>query len=442
MQSVDYIICSDYILTMNTNMDVIKNGAIAIKDRIIFDVDIKDNILAKYSSKNIINSNDTVAMPGFINTHTHAAMVYFRGLADDIPLKEWLEKHIWPAENRWLSPQFVSDAVELACLEMLKAGITCFCDMYFFQESAAHIAKRIGIRAVLGPGIVDFPTASAKNTDEYLSNSQSFIEEWKDDELISPCVAPHAPYTCSPETLKRAKKVSERFGVPIHIHLSETEWEVKEIVSRYGKRPVEHLDNIGFLDKDVFAAHCVWVNNKEIDILSRHGVGVSHCIESNLKLASGIAPIVKMLKSGIKVSLGTDGAASNNDINIISEMSTAAKVHKAIANDPTVLDSKTVTLMATRWAADVLGLGDKIGSIEKGKLADIIIMNIKKPHLTPIYDIYSHIVYAATASDIETVFINGIIVINNRSLVTADEEEILNKAKNWAEKIIQFNKKQ
>lgn len=439
MEKADYIICGDYILTINENLDVIKDGAVAVKGKKIVDVDTAKVILKKYSYKEIIEGRDRVVLPGLINTHTHAAMVYFRGLADDIPLNEWLKKHIWPAENRWLNPEFISNSIGLACLEMLKAGVTTYNDMYFFGDSAAMTTKEMGMRAVLGIGILDFPSASAKTTDEYFINAESFINNYHGDELITPCIAPHATYTCSPDTLKRSKAVAEKFDILLHIHLSETEWEVGEIISAHGRRPVEHLEALGFLDERVLAAHCVWLEDKEIENLAKRNVGVSHCIESNLKLASGIAPVPKMIDAGIKVTFGTDGAASNNDLNILSEMSTAAKVHKAISKDTTVVDAKTVVIMATRWGAEVLGLKDKIGSIEKGKCADIITIDLKKPHLTPIYDVYSHIVYAVMASDVETVMINGRLIINDKKLYTANEDEILQKASKWRDKIALYN---
>ncbi|MCG2709799.1 MAG: amidohydrolase, partial [Thermodesulfovibrionales bacterium] len=410
MQTADYIIHADYVITMDNDLPVLGNGALAIQGNKIADIGSSDDISKKYSSKNIIKGENTAVLPGLINTHTHAAMVYFRGMADDLPLKEWLEEHIWPAENKWLSPEFVSDATELACLEMLKAGITTYNDMYFFEDASSIAAKKIGMRAVLGAGIVDFPTVAGNSADEYLSKAERFIKEWKGDDLIVPCIAPHAAYTCSPETLKRAKNLADKYNTLLHIHLSETEWEVREILARYNKRPIEHLEAIGFLDKNVLAVHCIWVEDNEIELLSKRRVGVSHCMESNLKLASGFAPVVTMLMSGIKITFGTDGAASNNDLNILSEMSTTAKVHKALSNDPTVLNARTVLLMATRWGAEVLGIGDITGSIEKGKAADIVIMDLNKPHLTPLYDIYSHIVYSARPSDVETVFVNGKLV--------------------------------
>ena len=439
MEPVDYIISGDYILTVNQSNELIRNGAIAIKDGIIIAIGSTDAIFHKYSAKEVIYGQGRAVMPGFVNTHTHAAMVYFRGLSDDLPLKDWLEKHIWPAENRWLSPEFIYDALGLACLEMLSAGITTYHDMYFFGDAAAQKTKELGMRAVLGVGILDFPSVSAKTTDEYLENAIRFIKNWQGDELITPSIAPHAIYTCSPETLKKSKLISEKYGTPIHTHLSETEWEVKNSLLKYGKKPVKLLDSLGFLDETLTLAHCIWIDDDEIELLAENKVGVSHCMESNLKLASGFAPIVTMLNAGIKVTFGTDSAASNNDLNIMSEMATTAKVHKALANDPTVLDAKTAIMMATRWGAEVLGLGEKIGSIEVGKIADIITINLKKPHLLPLYDVYSHIVYAARASDVEDVMVNGRLLIKNGKHTSADEQEILQKAEQWGKKIADHN---
>lgn len=435
MQTADYIIQADYIITMDNDLTVLKNGTLAIVGGKISDIGDYNAVSKKYSSKNIINGKNTAVLPGLINTHTHAAMVYFRGMADDLPLKEWLEEHIWPAEKKWLCNDFVSDATGLACLEMLKAGITTYNDMYFFEDASSKAAKKIGMRAVLGAAIVDFPTVAGNSVDEYLSKAERFINEWQGDDLIVPCIAPHSAYACSPETLKKVKELADKYNVMIHTHLSETRWEVEEIKGKYGLTPVAHLKKIGLLDENIIAAHCVWVDEKDIEAIAKHKVGVSHCIESNLKLSSGIAPVPDMLKAGVKVSLGTDGAASNNDLNILSEMSTAAKVHKAVSNDPTVLDAKKALLMATKCGADALGLGGITGSLEKGKAADIAIINLNKPHLTPLYDIYSHIVYSARPSDVETVFVNGKLVVDKGMLCTADEEEILSKARQWRGKI-------
>jgi 5-methylthioadenosine/S-adenosylhomocysteine deaminase len=435
LERVDYIICGDYVLPMTEGLAVIEEGAVAVKDKKIVAVEKAEELLKQYSSPKIVEGRNKAVLPGLINTHTHAAMVYFRGIADDLPLTDWLNNHIWPAENRWLSPEFISDAVELACVEMLRGGITTYNDMYFFEDAAGEACKRVGMRAVLGSGILDFPSVSAKGVDEYLANAEAFVRNWKGDELITPCIAPHALYTCCPDTLMRSKAMAERLGVPLHIHLAETQWEVEEIKLRYKMRPVEHLAKLGFLDESVLAAHCVWLEDNEIELLAKHRVGVAHCIESNLKLASGFAPVATMLSAGVRVTFGTDGAASNNDLNILSEMSTAAKVHKALSNNPTVLDARTIVLMATRWGAEAIGLGKTAGSLEKGKVADIISIDLAKPHLTPIYNVYSHIVYAAMASDVDTVMVNGNVVVRNGRLAAVDEEAVLNKARQWSEKI-------
>lgn len=435
MMPVDYIFCGDYVLTMDHALTVIEKGAVAIEGNKIIAVGPQGEITQKYRADTVLKGEGRALMPGFVNTHTHAAMVYFRGLADDLPLTEWLNHHIWPAENTWLSPAFISDAVELACLEMIKGGVTTYNDMYFFEDAAALASKRMGMRAVLGSGILDFPSVSAQTADEYLENAKHFVRTWENDELITPCIAPHAPYTCGPDTLKKAKTLAEILRVPLHIHLSETQWEVGEVMARYHKRPVEHLAELGFLDESVLAAHCVWLHDNEIELLARYRVGVSHCMESNMKLASGFAPVVSLITAGVKVSFGTDGAASNNDLNILSEIAMTAKVHKALASDPTVLDAKTVLLMATRWGAEVLGLGRLTGSIEAGKAADIIAFNLEKPHLKPLYNIFSHIVYAAMSSDVETVMVNGKLLMHDRQLLTVDEGEILHKASVWRERI-------
>ncbi|MCX8028212.1 MAG: amidohydrolase [Thermodesulfovibrionales bacterium] len=436
-QRVDLIVCGDYVVTMNQDLDLIKNGALAVKDKRIVAIGTQNDISKRFISNTVIGGNNFVVLPGFINTHTHAAMVFFRGLADDLPLKQWLEDYMWPAENALLSEDFVYDAVQLACLEMIKGGTTTFCDMYFFGKSASKATINAGMRAVMGVGILDFPTVSAKTQEEYILNVKSMIDTYKGHELITPCVAPHALYTCSENTLKIAKSIADNHNIPIHIHLSETEWEVNEVLSKHGKRPVKYLEDIGFLDSNVIAAHCVWLNSDEIQSMAKHKASVSHCIESNLKLSSGIAPIPEMINAGVKVSLGTDGAASNNDLSMIGEMSTTAKVHKAISKDPTILDSKTVLLMATRWGAEALGMGDRLGSLQEGKFADIILIDIRKPHLSPIYNIYSHIVYSLNSADVDTVIINGKIIMENRSVITIDEDETLNNAAMWSDKIKQ-----
>jgi len=436
MQKTDYIIRADYLLTMEGDLSVIRDGAVAVTGSEITDAGTSSDISAKYTSDKIIDGGNSVVFPGFINTHTHAAMVYFRGIADDLPLQVWLEQHIWPNEMKWLSSEFVSDAIELACLEMLKAGVTTYSDMYFYQHTSGEKLQKIGMRGVLGSGIIDFPWKDVAETpDDYFKNCEDLINTWKGNDLVTPCVAPHATFTCSPDKYLRAKELAEKYDVPLHTHLAETKFEVAECIKRYNKPPVEHLDSLGFLSERVSAAHCVWLTDKEIEILAAKKVGVAHCIESNLKLASGIAPLPKMLNAGIKVAFGTDGAASNNDLSILGEMSTAAKVHKAVSLDATVVDSKTALLMATKNGAEMLGLGHTTGSIRSGKKADLVIASLDKPHLAPLYDIYSHITYCMRPDDIETVMVNGKIVIDKGKPTTLDEAEVIARANAWRDKI-------
>jgi 5-methylthioadenosine/S-adenosylhomocysteine deaminase len=436
MQKADYIIRADYLLTMEGDLSVINDGAVAVAGSKIADVGLYSDISSKYTSDRVLEGADRVVFPGLINTHNHAAMVYFRGLADDLPLMEWLEKHIWPAEFKWLTAEFVDDAIELACLEMLKAGVTTYTDMYLYQGVAAKKVEKIGMRGILCSGVIDFPWKDyAQSADDYFIKGEEHIKNWNGNDLITPGIAPHATFTCSPENYMRAKELAEKYDVPLHTHLAETEFEVAQCKERYGKSPVEHLDSIGFLSDKVSAAHCVWLTDKEIETLAAKKVGVAHCMESNLKLASGIAPVPKMIEAGVKVALGTDGAASNNDLGVLGELSTAAKVHKAISRDATVLDSKTALLMATKNGADILGLGDITGSLKPGKKADLVIADLRQPHLLPMYDIYSHIAYCMRSSDIDTVMVNGKIVVENRKATTLDEENVLHQAKTWQNKI-------
>lgn len=436
MNNINYIIRAEYLLTMEGDLPVIRDGAVAVDGSIIVDIGTFADISKKYTSQKIFDGKHRVVFPGLVNTHTHAAMVYFRGLADDLPLMDWLQNYIWPAEGKWMNEDFVGDAVELACLEMLKAGVTTYADMYFFENIAGKKLEKIGMRGVLGAGIIDFPfTGYAQSAEDYFINAENHINNWKDSELVFPCIAPHATYTCNSDNYKRSNTIAEKYDVPLHTHLAETQFEVAECQRRYSKTPVEYLESIGLLSERLSAAHCVWVTDNEIDLLAKRRVGVSHCVESNLKLASGFAPVAKMLRAGVKVALGTDGAASNNDLSILGEMSTAAKVQKAADMDPTVIDSKTALLMATRNGAEILGIGEKTGSLKPGKKADLVMADLDKPHLTPLYDIYSHITYCLRPSDIETVMVNGKVVVEDGKLTTMDEDEILDKARAWQEKI-------
>lgn len=432
MEAVDHIIWGGYLLAMD-GQEPIAEGALAVKGDKIAAVGPYEEIKRRYFSESVIGGPERAVMPGLINTHTHAAMVLMRGMADDLPLREWLEGHIWPTENKWLSPEFIRDAVKLAAIEMLRAGVTAFNDMYFFEEVAAQAVRETGMRAVLGAGIMDMPTKTTSGAEDCLRNAERFVKEWKGDRLISPALAPHSAYACGPDTLKKTRDMARKYGVPCHIHLSETKWEVGETIKSYGENPVKYLDGLGFLDDKVLAAHCVWVDGEEIDILSRRGVSVSHCVESNLKLASGIAPVPRMLRAGVRVTFGTDGAASNNDLDVLSEIQTAAKLHKAVSGDPTALDAKTALTMATRWAAEALGLDS--GCLQPGRTADIAVVNLRRPHLVPVYNIYSHLVYAAKSSDVETVMVDGKIIMDGGRILTADEDEVISRAEKWGRRI-------
>lgn len=436
MNFVNYIITGDYVLTMNDKMDVIKNGAVAIKDNKIVDVDQTETILQKYAAKEILKRPGHVIMPGFINTHTHASMVYFRGLADDLPLKEWLNDHIWPAENKMLAPEFVYDAAKLACLEMIRGGTTSFIDMYFFENEVAKATKEMGMRAMLGSTIFDFPNKMAKTPAEYLKIAEDFVSGWQNDELITSSVAPHSLYACSLELVKEAQKIAEKYKVPLQIHLAEPEWEPEQVMQKYGKRPAEILFDIGLFENHVIAAHAIWLNDNEISILAKNKVNVAHCIESNLKIAAGIMPMRKMLEAGVAISFATDGAVSNNDLDLLSEIAMAAKFHKLIAEEPTMLSAKEALSLAFKNGAKAMASENKIGKLQKGCLADLITMNFLKPHLVPMFDVYSHLVYAASRGDVETVMINGKLVLNEKKVLICDENEIIKTALKWRTKML------
>jgi len=431
-QEVDVLITADHLVTMDETLGVIADGAVAVRDNVIVGVGPQSEILSSFKAPDTYGGKGRAIIPGLVNTHTHAAMTLLRGIADDIPLKAWLEEHIWPAEKRWLDEEFVRDGVRLACLEMLLSGTVAFADMYFFDEVAGEVANEFGMRALLCSGIIDQPTKTTKDADDCLRNAERLYERFRDDAIVRPAIGAHATYTCSPETLKKTALLARKRGMPITIHLAETRWEVQEIKSRYGKSPVKHLDSIGFLADDIIAAHCVWLEPGDMEILIERGVRVSHCIESNLKLSSGIAPVPGMLKAGIPVSLGTDGAASNNDLDMFGEMRTAALVHKGVCEDPTCMDAYTVLRMATVEGARALGLD---GTLSPGARADMVVLDTGGAHMVPVYDICSHIVYSAKASDVDTVMVAGRVLVEDGRMLHTDEAEIIGKAHEWARRI-------
>lgn len=407
---------------MDDKSSVIKDGFIAVSKNKISAVgaaaEMKD-----FKAKEIIDAGNAIIMPGLINTHTHAAMAYFRGLADDLPLDVWLNKHIWPAEAEFVNAEFVKRAGELACLEMIKAGVTSYNDMYFFGSAMAEPAVRSNLRALIGITILDF-----KNPEDGIKEALSLAKRYKNSEFIKIVLAPHAVYTCSKENLLKIKAAAEAENLRIHIHVSETKKEVDDCLKNNGKSPVEYLAELGMLSEKLTAAHSVWLSDSDLEIYKNRGVKVAHCPISNMKLASGAAPLKKMLEKGITVGLGTDGAASNNTLDLFSDMRACALLHKVNNYDPTAISAREVVKMATIGGAKAIGLEKEIGSLEAGKKADIITINLNKPHLTPIYDPYSHLVYCVCAEDVENTVVNGKIIMRNREVKTLDEEKILKQA--------------
>jgi 5-methylthioadenosine/S-adenosylhomocysteine deaminase len=434
-ERVDFIIRGGTVVTMDGSGRVIENGAVAVRRERIIAVGTSAEIAAKYSAADTINAAGKVVMPGLINTHTHVPMVLFRGIADDLMLPEWLQKYIFPAEAKNVDEQFVRWGTRLGCLEMIEGGTTTYVDMYYFEDAVAEETARAGMRGVLGETLIDFPVPDNKTWDAGMQYVEKFAARWKGHPLITPAIAPHAPYTVSTDHLKQAHEFSARQNIPLVIHVAEDYAEVKTIQEKYNASPVAYLERIGLLDNRVIAAHMVWPTEEDIKTLALRSVGVGHCPQSNMKLAAGAAPVPQMLKAGVAVGLGTDGAASNNDLNMWEEMDTAAKLHKLIAKDPTVLNAREALEMATIRGARAIHLDREIGSLEAGKLADLLIVTLDSAHQAPLYNVYSHLVYATKSSDVETVMINGRIVMQDRQVQTIDGRTVRAKAAEYRDKI-------
>ncbi|MFH1245489.1 MAG: amidohydrolase [Candidatus Omnitrophota bacterium] len=434
-QAVDTLISGGTVVTVNSDMAVIEDGAVAIKNGVMVAVGTRNVIEGKFKANITINAAGKIVMPGLVNTHTHAAMVLFRGYADDLPLLQWLKEYIWPAEAEFISRENVRIASRLAIAEMLRSGTTTFNDMYFFEDDVAQVAKEAGIRVMIGEGLLDYPTPNSKTPEAGLKYTEELLKKYSGDRLVTVAVAPHAPYTCSGELLKKAADLSKKYNSPLHIHLAETKDEVNDIVERYKMRPVAYLDSLGLLTDRTIAAHSIQVTDEELELLAARKTGVAHNPQSNMKLAEGVAPVPPMLVLKVKVGLGTDGAASNNDLNMFEEMRTAALLHKVYTWTPTVLDARSVLRIATIGGAEVLGLQDKIGSLEEGKEADIIIIDVDQPHLVPLYNIYSLLVYAANGADVDTVMVAGKVVMKGKKLLTIDEQKAIGDMRVLAEHI-------
>lgn len=414
---------------------ILEHHALAIQDGRILAILPQSEAALRFSAVTCLNLDRHVLIPGLINTHTHASMTLLRGLADDLPLMDWLQNHIWPTEARWVNPDFVSDGTRLAIAEMLRGGATCFNDMYFFAEVTAAVARECGIRACLGLIVLDFPTAYARDVDEYLAEGLNLHEALKTDPLLHAAFAPHAPYTVSAPALERIARLADDLDIPVHIHVHETAAEVAQFQLQHGCRPLERLDQLGLLSPRLLAVHMTQLESTEIARLAQAGAHVIHCPESNLKLASGFCPTAQLDAAGVNIALGTDGAASNNDLDLFGEMRTAALMGKAVASDASVLPAARILRMATLNAAQALGLADEIGSLQPGKAADVVAVDLGWPETEPVYNPISQLVYAVGRHQVSDVWVAGRRLLADRQLTTLDLSETVQRARAWGAKI-------
>ena len=433
---MDLVVRGGTVVTMDGPRRVIENGGVAIKSGRIVAVDKTAIIDRHYAAREVVNATGKVVIPGLINGHTHVPMVLFRGLADDLDLQEWLTKYIFPAEAKNVTEEFVRVGTRLGLAEMIRGGTTTYCDMYYFEDAIADETFKAGMRGVLGETVIDFPVADNKTNEEAMAYVEKFVSNWKSNRLIVAAIAPHAPYTVSEDHLKAVRAFSDRTGAPIVTHISETRREVDDSIKAKGASPIDYLNRIGFLNNRVIAAHVVWPSEEELGLLKKLGVGIVHNPQSNMKLASGVAPVPEMLRQNLPVGLGTDGAASNNDLSLWEEMDTAAKLHKLISRDPKVVTAEEAFEMATLRGARALHLDKEIGSIEKGKRADLVIVDLDDLNQTPSYNIYSDLVYATKASNVRTVIVEGRVIMRDRRLLTLNEETIKADTRRFRERII------
>jgi 5-methylthioadenosine/S-adenosylhomocysteine deaminase len=441
---ITLLIVGGTVVTENARHDVLTPGAVAINANEIVDVGTPEAMALKYRSVDTITVRDQIVLPGLVNTHTHAPMVMYRGLADDLALMDWLNKYIFPAEAKTVSPEMVRVGTRLAALEMIQSGTTTFADMYYFEETIARAAREAGLRGVLGETIIQFPVADAKTPAEGLAHAERYIREFKDDPLVTPAVAPHALYTNDRATLVASAELGRRFGVPVLIHLAETEDEVRIAREQYRMSPVAALESLGFFGAGrsdgapgsrTLAAHGIWVDDADIAILQKRGVGVSHNPESNMKLASGAAPVTKYLAAGVALGLGTDGAASNNDLDMFEAMRQASFLAKHATRDPTAVPAAAALDMATIGGARALGMEGVIGSLEPGKRADLITVSTGSARFTPMYDPVSHLVYVARGDDVRNTIVDGKVLMRNRQVRTLDAAAVIADANRLAARV-------
>lgn len=430
---VDILVVGGEVLTQNAAHERIKDGAVAIRESKIIAVGSRKNLTARFEAKEMVNASGKVVLPGLVNAHTHAAMNIFRGIADDIPLEPWLQK-IWPLEKKYADAPNVALGSELAFAEMVRGGTTTAADMYWHYQAAAEAAKKVGFRLFTGIGAIDILDNESKESLE--RRTREFLDEYQNDELIRPCVQVHATYTVSRETLLLVKRIVEEYGAVFVTHASETRVEVEDVIQKTGKTPIHYLEELGLLGRRTLLAHGVHLSDEEIRLLAERKASIAHCPSSNLKLGSGIARVADLVAAGVNMAIGTDGSASNNDLDMFEEMHLTALVQKGIKNDPTVLPAEQVLYMATMGGAIALNMEDQIGSLEAGKRADLILVGFEGLHVTPVYDAVSHLVYATKSADVEAAMINGRWVMRDQTLLTMDEEQLKADTRRLCEKMI------
>jgi 5-methylthioadenosine/S-adenosylhomocysteine deaminase len=424
----DTLVHNGTIVTVNPEFDIIKNGWVGILDGRIKAIQAQDSNADLPFANIRIDADGGIIMPGLVNTHTHLPMTLFRGLADDLPFMEWLHEHIFPAEAKWIAPETVKTGALLACAEMLLSGTTTCCDGYFLEENVAKAVQRSGMRAVLGQGVIDFPAPGVPDPSDNVAYAQTYVDTLQNmTALITPSIFCHSPYTCSAETLIKAKAAARKADVLFQVHVAETRGEAAQIPNGPHESPVTYLDKLGILDSKTILVHAIWIDKVDIEIIAARDAKISHNPESNMKLAAGVAPVPALLDAGVCVGLGTDGCASNTNLDLFGEMDTAAKLHKVMGHDPTLLDARQMVRMATIEGAKAIGLSHQIGSLEPGKRADLIVLNTRRPHLTPLYHPESHLVYAACGNDVSHVFVDGNLVVKNRKILTFDVEQVMAK---------------
>jgi 5-methylthioadenosine/S-adenosylhomocysteine deaminase len=434
-REVSLVVTNGVVVTVDAAARVLSPGALAIDGTDIVELGTPASIAARYTARETIDAGGQVVMPGLVNTHTHAPMVLFRGLADDLALMDWLQHYIFPAEAKVVSPEFVRAGTRLAALEMIESGTTTYADMYYFEEEIAAVTKAAGLRGVLGQTIIQFPVADAKTPAEGLARTGRFLKAFAGDPLITPAVAPHAMYTLDTATLQAARRLADDAGAPVLIHLAETRDEVRTSREAHKATPAAYLESIGFWGPRTVAAHGVWLTPEDIAILARRGVAVSHNPESNMKLASGTAPVPALMRAGVTVALGTDGAASNNDLDMFEAMRQAAFLHKLSTGDPRAIPAPAAIRMATLDGARALGLDRAIGSLEAGKKADLIVVSMSAARQTPLYDPLSHLVYVTRGDDVRTTIVNGRVLMRDRQVLSLDRTAVLDEARQWSTRV-------